>query len=112
MTRSTTCSRTRRSSWRGCPTATTTPELITADLAAGGFTDPTIESVELRSRAASAADAARAFCYGTPTRHDVEARDPAALAELFDRTTALITERFGATDVDAPMRALVVTVDA
>ena len=41
-------------------------EQITADLAAGGFTDPTIDVVDLRSRAASAADAARAFCYGTP----------------------------------------------
>ncbi|MFT3853110.1 MAG: class I SAM-dependent methyltransferase [Ilumatobacteraceae bacterium] len=89
------------------------PVRIAADLAAGGFAaPPQIDVVDLRCRAASAAEASTAFCYGTPTRNDVEARDPAALDRVAERVTALITERFGATDVDAPMRALVVTVEA
>src|SRR5688500_9566045 len=52
---------------------------IERDLLAAGFTDIEYETVELRSRAASARDAAIALVQGTPMRGDIEAVDPAML---------------------------------
>ena len=48
---------------------------IRAELAAAGFSDIVIETVAHRSRAASARDAATAYCQGTPWRGEIEARD-------------------------------------
>ena len=54
-------------------------EWIERDLRAAGFTEIHFETVELRSRAASARDAAIALTQGTPMRSEIEARDPATL---------------------------------
>jgi SAM-dependent methyltransferase len=84
---------------------------IRADLAAGGFTNaPTIEHVELVSRADTAEDAATALCTGTPLRAMLERRGPTAVADALAATTAALTERFGATNLEARMTALVVDV--
>ena len=86
---------------------------IRADLAAGGFPGSAeIESVELRSVAASARVAALGFCHGTPLRSEIEARDAARLGDVVDAAAALIARRFGAGAVDGRMLANVVTVRA
>ena len=50
---------------------------IEHDLRAAGFTEIAFETVELRSRAASARDAAIALTQGTPMRSEIEARGAA-----------------------------------
>lgn len=86
------------------------PERIAADLRAGGFiAAPTIDAVEARSRAASAHDVAVGYCRGTPMFNEIVARDPSVVPVAIERATAALTERFGATDLDAAIRALVVT---
>lgn len=82
---------------------------IERDLLAAGFTDVEYETVELRSRAASAREAAIALVQGTPMRSDIEAIDPAML----DRATGVAAEALrkfeGPEGFDAPMSARLVT---
>jgi ubiquinone/menaquinone biosynthesis C-methylase UbiE len=83
--------------------------LIDSDLRAAGFTQVAIETVELRSRAASARDAAIGLTQGTPMRSEIEKGGPDALARATDvAETAL--RQFESTDgFDAPMSAHIVT---
>jgi SAM-dependent methyltransferase len=84
---------------------------IRADLAAAGITQGIgIETVDLRSGAATAREAAIAFCQGTPIRGEIEARDPARLGEITDGAARLIEARFGAGAIDTGIRALIVTI--
>ena len=86
---------------------------IRADLAGGGFSLPaTIEAVDARSRAATAATAAIAYCKGTPLRNEIVARDAQRLEESVAHATAAIERIHGPIDVDGRIRALVVTVTA
>jgi SAM-dependent methyltransferase len=83
---------------------------ITADLRAGGFADAiTIDIVDVRSRAATARQVAQGFCLGTPIRNEIAARAPGRLDEAVELVTTAIHERWGATDIDAKMQAVVVT---
>jgi SAM-dependent methyltransferase len=83
---------------------------IQADVAAGGFLSPAgFDVVEARSRARTADGPAIGFCQGTPLRTEIAARDPSRLAEATAVATVAIEERFGRTDVDAKMRAYVIT---
>jgi SAM-dependent methyltransferase len=87
------------------------PDVIRRDLVAGGFTSPPqIETVAARSRAASAKDAAVAFCQGTPMRSEIEARDPEGLDKATTVAAQAIAARFGPGAVDARIQAHVVTV--
>ncbi|HTR02955.1 MAG TPA: class I SAM-dependent methyltransferase [Thermoanaerobaculia bacterium] len=89
------------------------PARIEADLAAGGFAaPPRIEPLTLRSRARSARDAAVAYCYGTPLRHEIESRAPGRLDDAVAAAEAAIARRFGKAAVDAKMQAYVVAVEA
>jgi len=82
---------------------------IAADLAAGGFTSkPQIDTVEFRSRANTAADAAVAYCHGSPLRAEIESRG--ALEHATDAAAAEIERRFGAGPIDAKIQAHVVTI--
>jgi SAM-dependent methyltransferase len=84
-------------------------ETIVADLHAGGFVaEPTIERVQLRSRAASAHDVAIAFCQGTPLRAELDRRGPGRLAEATSAAADAVTARFGLGPVEARISALVV----
>jgi SAM-dependent methyltransferase len=84
---------------------------IARDLAAGGFGAASdIVTVTLRSRAASARDAAIAFCQGSPLRNEIEERNPSGLDAATDATAALIARRFGNGAVDARMQAHIVTI--
>ena len=57
---------------------------IERDLSAAGFTEIEFETVELRSRAASARDAAIAPDQGTPMRSEIEARGAGMLQRATD----------------------------
>src|SRR3954449_11380596 len=48
------------------------PEWIERDMLKAGFTSVEVETVERMSRSASAADAARGLCYGSPMRVELE----------------------------------------
>ena len=86
------------------------PHRIRADLAIGGFEmSPDIEVVDARSHAKTCAAPAIGFCQGTPLRAEIEARDPSRLDAATEAATAAVAERFGETDIDAGMRALIVT---
>jgi ubiquinone/menaquinone biosynthesis C-methylase UbiE len=91
---------------------------IADDLRAAGFAQAAaIEAVEARSLAASARDAARAYCQGTPLRAEIEARAQAGgptLAEATDAVAQAVATRFGDGSpdgaVEGAIRAFVVEV--
>jgi len=82
---------------------------IERDLRAAGFTNMKIETVELRSRAPSSEEAARALCYGTPMGMEVEDRAPGTLDRAFERVKAGLARFGGPNGADAPMSAHIVT---
>jgi SAM-dependent methyltransferase len=82
---------------------------IRRHLAEGGFSsEPVIEPVAARSRAASARIPAIAFCQGTPLRSEIESRAPGRLGEFTDAAEAALARRFGLAEVDGRIRAHVV----
>jgi ubiquinone/menaquinone biosynthesis C-methylase UbiE len=85
------------------------PDGIRAALDEAGFTDVTIETVTLTSRAPSAWAAAVGFCQGTPMRHEIQDRDPAGVTATTRVVAAELVARFGDGEIAAPMQALVVT---
>jgi hypothetical protein len=85
---------------------------IAADLARAGFSAaPVIETVSARSCAASAGEAALAYCQGTPLRNEIEARAAERLAEATAACTAALAARFGSGAVDAKIQAHVVVIE-
>jgi ubiquinone/menaquinone biosynthesis C-methylase UbiE len=85
--------------------------LIERDLAGGGFTNiPRTSTVAARSRAIAADVPAIAYCQGTPLRNEIEARDPARLAEVTDVATAAIARKFGTHSVDGKIQAHIISV--
>jgi SAM-dependent methyltransferase len=89
------------------------PDLISADLANGGFrATPRFETIAARSRAASARVAAIAYCQGTPLRNEIEARSAAGLAQATSACAAALVERFGDGPVDGKIQARIVTVQS
>jgi ubiquinone/menaquinone biosynthesis C-methylase UbiE len=85
------------------------PAEIREGLRAAGFAEVTVEAVTLPSVGPSARDIAIGFCQGTPMRHEITARDAAALPSVTDRVYAAVVDRFGDGVVRADMTALVVT---
>jgi SAM-dependent methyltransferase len=86
-------------------------ETIARDLAAGGFTRaPEIATLTLRARAASAHDAAIAFCQGSPLRNEIEERAPGGIDAATEAAAAAIVERFGSGPIDAKMQAHIITM--
>jgi ubiquinone/menaquinone biosynthesis C-methylase UbiE len=84
-------------------------DTIHGDLRAAGFERIEIETVELRSHAASARDVAIALTQGTPMRSEIEAWSPEALANATEAAEHAL--RIFETEVgfDAPMSAHIVT---
>jgi SAM-dependent methyltransferase len=82
---------------------------IEGDLRAAGFRQIDIDTVELRSRSASSADAATALCYGTPMGSEIEDRGAGVLEQAFERVKAALAEFDGPDGFDAPMSAHIVT---
>lgn len=84
-------------------------ERIEHDLLAAGFNDIEIETVELRSRAASARDAAIGLTQGTPMRSEIEQRG-VGIVEMATEVAAQALGQFeSAEGFDAPMSARLVT---
>jgi len=85
------------------------PSAIERDLHAAGFATVEIETVEKRSRAGSAHDAAAALCYGTPMGVEIQDREPGSLERVFDT----LQQKFQSFEhdgvIDAPMSAHIVT---
>jgi len=81
---------------------------IRGELAAAGFTDIVVDSVDLRSKAASSRDAAVAYCQGTPLRNEIEARDPSRLEDATQAAAAALAGRFGEGPIDGRIRAHVI----
>jgi SAM-dependent methyltransferase len=87
--------------------------VIAHDLAAAGFeSSPRIETIAMRSTAASPRVVAVAYCQGTPWRNEIEARDPSKLEAATDTAEAEIARRFGNGPVDGRIQAHVIEVRA
>ena len=85
------------------------PEWIERDLAAAGFGEIAIDTVELRSRSASAEDAARGLTYGSPMGVELEEYGPDALGRVFEEFSRAALAYEGPDGFDAPMAAHIVT---
>jgi ubiquinone/menaquinone biosynthesis C-methylase UbiE len=83
--------------------------LIRADLQRSGFSDIAIEASQEKSIAPSAAAAAKAYCYGTPLRNEIEQRDSAMLDVVMERAAASIEAKFGKGPIETKLSALIVT---
>ena len=83
--------------------------VIEGDLRAAGFADIDFETVELRSRAASARDAAIGLSQGTPMRSEIEQRGAGMLERATDVATRALEQFEGPDGFDAPMSAHLVT---
>ncbi|HZR10637.1 MAG TPA: methyltransferase domain-containing protein [Myxococcales bacterium] len=79
------------------------------DLRESGFMHVGWEPVALRSRAASARDAAVALCEGTPLRHEILERDPRRLGEAVEAATRALRAALGDGAIEGSMRAFVFT---
>jgi ubiquinone/menaquinone biosynthesis C-methylase UbiE len=82
---------------------------IRKDVAAAGYSDIRIESLEAVSRANSARDVAVAYCEGTPLRGEIEARDKTGLGRATDAATKALDKRYGKGPIEAPIKAIIVT---
>jgi ubiquinone/menaquinone biosynthesis C-methylase UbiE len=85
------------------------PSAIERDLRSAGFSQVRIDTVEKRSRSASARDAAKALCYGTPMGVEVEDREPGTLDRAFATVERKLRAMETGSGVDAPMSAHIVT---
>jgi SAM-dependent methyltransferase len=87
--------------------------LIGRDLTAAGFQQPPeVTTIAERSRAASPAIPAIAFCQGTPIRNWIEGRSEANLVEATAAAERAIAERFGSGAVDGKIQAHIIRVPA
>ena len=84
------------------------PAIIEQDLKAAGFEKIAIETIQLRSKAACARDAAIALVQGTPMRSDIEEVAPAMLEAATDAAEQALRQFEGPDGFDAPMSAHVV----
>lgn len=78
---------------------------VERDLRAAGFARVEAETVRLRHGRASPADAAAGLCQGSPLRSEIEARDPARLAEATAAAEEALTAMSRDGKVDAQMSA-------
>lgn len=76
---------------------------------AGFEAEPAVVSLQCRTRARSAREAAEAFCLGTPLRGEIEARDPAAMDRAIEAATRAVAARLGPA-MEGRLRAHVVSV--
>ena len=84
------------------------PDVIRADLAAGGFANSHVHTITLPGRATSPMAAAIGFCQGSPMRAELEALDPSGLEEATAAAAASISEQFGEGAFEPALCALVI----
>ncbi len=82
---------------------------IRRDLKGAGFTNISIDTLELVSRAPTPQHPAIAYCQGTPLRNEIEARDPGKLVHVTTCATQAIAERYGSGPVSAKIQAHIIT---
>jgi SAM-dependent methyltransferase len=86
------------------------PEMIVADLVAGGLVaTAAVERVEHRTRAVSPEVVAGAFCGGTPVRDQLQAGGTDRLPGAIAGTATRLAERFGVSDLEGGNVAVVVS---
>jgi hypothetical protein len=73
-----------------------------------GFRDVRIDIVEKVSGAGRAEDTAIGLVQGNPISVAIAERDPSLLPVITDAITKALTKRFGAGDLRAPLRAIVI----
>ncbi|HYD30232.1 MAG TPA: class I SAM-dependent methyltransferase [Azospirillaceae bacterium] len=78
-------------------------------LRAAGFRRVEVETVTLRTQAASPRDPATGFCQGTPLRHEIEARATGRLDEVTEHVAQALAQRFGAGPIEGRLQAHVVS---
>ncbi|CAB4363868.1 MAG: methyltransferase domain-containing protein [Actinobacteria bacterium] len=89
------------------------PDVIRADLVAAGFDGAIdVEEVASRSRAATSAVVATAYCHGTPMRNFLEARGVGHLDAATAAAESAVARSFGRTDLDGRINAFVVAATA
>lgn len=84
-------------------------DVIRRDLEAAGFSKIEIETVDLRSRAESAHDAAMGLVQSTPMRNELEQRGPGTLDRATRAAIEALRQFEGSAGFDAPMSAHIVT---
>jgi ubiquinone/menaquinone biosynthesis C-methylase UbiE len=85
------------------------PDRIRSDMAAAGFDDIAIDTVELMSRSPSAHDAAYGLTYGSPMGVELAEYGGDALNRTFAKFSADAKAMEGADGFEAPMSAHIVT---
>lgn len=84
--------------------------VIRSDLARAGLGNGVaFEALDETSRASSPEVPAIAMCQGGPLRTEIENRDPEGLEAATAAATNVLRDRYGSTDLVAPMRAFVIT---
>lgn len=85
------------------------PEWIERDLRAAGFEQIDVETLELKSRSASADDGARGLVYGSPMGVELADYGPGALDRVYEDLAQAGRQYEGPDGFEAPMRAHIVT---
>jgi ubiquinone/menaquinone biosynthesis C-methylase UbiE len=85
------------------------PREIERDLKAAGFAGVKIEHVAHMARAASARDAATAWCQGTPLRNEIELRGQPGLEKVTSIASDALERKFGKGAIEGQIKALIVT---
>ncbi|HZT18134.1 MAG TPA: class I SAM-dependent methyltransferase [Dongiaceae bacterium] len=79
---------------------------LSHDLAAAGFTDVRVDTLEKKARAPSARDVAIGFCQAsTPLGAEIAARDPGGVEATTEAVAEALTRRFGAGPIEGRLRA-------
>lgn len=87
------------------------PEVIAADLRAGGFDGPSlIEAVEHVNAPMGPVEVATAICAGTPMRDEIEGQAPGRLGDVIAAVAVALADRYGPGDVAGPTRAMLASV--
>ncbi|MEN4918553.1 class I SAM-dependent methyltransferase [Achromobacter spanius] len=81
---------------------------IRDDLRRAGYEDVQIETREEVSRAASALEAATAYCQGTPLRNEIESRDPGRLQLATEGAARALADRYGTGAISGKIQAHVI----
>jgi ubiquinone/menaquinone biosynthesis C-methylase UbiE len=82
-------------------------DAISAALKDAGFGKVAFERVPRRSRAPGADVVALGLCQGTPTRSEIEARDPSALHAVTDYVREALEKRFGKGSIEGGIQAII-----
>jgi ubiquinone/menaquinone biosynthesis C-methylase UbiE len=84
-------------------------EVIESELKAAGFVSVHAETINHRSRAASALDATTGYCAGSPLAGEIEARAPGQLASIIQDVAEALAKQFGRGPIEGRVCAHILT---